>query len=904
MSFLLSKKNSKFADFFLYYIIPFTAGFLLLQFAVYYPFVKSNKSFIWDLDGINQHYPALVYYGRLLKNLIGGKDIPMVDFNLGMGFDVLTTLNYYAIGDPLTLLAAFVREDNMEVLYRFLIILRLYLSGISFLLYCIYREKKSYPSVLGAFIYVFCGYVFYAGTRHPYFTNPLIYLPLLFLGVEFILQKKKPYLFIITVFISAISNFYFFYMLTIIILIYGVVRFFYLHHKNSTERVWKLFFKTVVRTGLFYLLGVAMAAVILFPVLAAFFNNGRFNSGYQVGLLHYSPGYYLVLANSFIAPNISAGFWTQCTFAAIVPPAVLVAFRKREYRQLTAAFLIGTVSLMIPFIGYLMNGFSYVANRWEFGYSFLLAFMFTSVYEDIFRLKKADKILLAAGTFIYGALGLLNPGKYILYAFLILCATVFCILFFNRHKNLVYLQKTVIFIVVFINLGLNGYLTYSGRYGNYVAEFIGAGKAAKTIQNSAVSVVPEIQDDSFYRVEVYGDKQYNEGMTLGFHEVSGYFSIMDKKVSEYMKGLELVSQRATYRFDNLDYRTGLSTLAGVRYLVTPYKAVAPYGYELLKQQSGDGKTYYIYENRFALPLGYTYERYVTRDVYEALNPLQKQEIMLQAAVIEEPADKLKSIVRDKNGEGNTAGNQVRLISEELPITIGYGKGITQEGDYVNVTKPGAKLTVHFQGTVNSETYLRLEDFNINDSGYYDMNFKVKGEKEVTKTVKARSDRNNAYFGKDDYLINLGYQTDSMNYLVISFSKTGKFHLKGIQVYAMPMNDYEEQIRERKNEALENVELGNNRITGTLNSSRDTLLVLSIPYSKGWSAYVNGVKTGLLQANVMYMGLPLTAGSNKIELRYETPFLRAGIGVSAAGWLLFICFILFHRIKQVKKGNHS
>ncbi len=917
MAIPLKLKNHKIVHYLLYYILPFTAAFLLLAFIVYYPFTESGKSFIWETDGINQHYPALVYYGRLLKKLFDGGKIPMVDFNIGMGFDTLTTLNYYAIGDPLTFLTVFAKEENMESMYRFLILLRLYLSGVSFILYCIYRKKKGYPTVLGGLIYVFCGYVFYAAARHPYFTNPLIYLPLLFIGLEMILKKKNPYLFIIMTCISALSNFYFFYMLTILILIYGTIRFFYIYDKKAVDSLWELFFKTVLRAGLYYTLGVAMAAFILLPVLAAFFNNGRFNSGYHVNLLYYYPQFYVLLVNSFIAPNVSAGFWTQCTFAAIVPVAVLVAFCNRKYRRLTLGFIAATICLMIPFIGYLMNGFAYVCNRWEFGYSFLVAFIFVTVYEDMFRLNRTDRILLLAGAGIYGALGLFKPDKYVLFAFFILCITIICIIFFNYNKKSVYLQRAAIFILVFCNLGMNGYLTYSARYGNYVNEFVDSGKVQKTINNSAVSLVPKLRDSygmdnsgvaksgitkSFYRVEVYGNQQHNEALTVGFHDVSGYFSIMDKRVTEYMKGLELLSQRTAYRFDNLDYRTGIGTLAGVKYLVTSCKAAAPYGYKLLWENKSDNGSYYLFENQFALPLGYTYDQYITRDVYENLNPLQKQEIMLQALVLEEPVNSFTGIVSDRNGNGNTRKNSVNLVSKELPVSFQFGRGITWKGDYLKVTKPGAELTVYFQGVKNSETYLRLENFDINSTDYYAMNFKVKGRGDAIKTVHARSDRNNAYFGKDDYLINLGYQKKAMKSCVLTFGKTGKFHLGGIQVYALPMNHYEEQVKERKTGGMENIKIKNNQITGAVNIAKDSLLCLSIPYSKGWSAYVNGVKTELLQANVMYMALPLKSGNNEIKLSYGTPLLRAGIIVSVTGWFLFISIIIFNRIKKVKSGK--
>ena len=45
----------------------------------------------------------------------------MWDMNIGYGSDILTTLHYYVIGDPLTLLSVFVPADKTEVLYEVLI---------------------------------------------------------------------------------------------------------------------------------------------------------------------------------------------------------------------------------------------------------------------------------------------------------------------------------------------------------------------------------------------------------------------------------------------------------------------------------------------------------------------------------------------------------------------------------------------------------------------------------------------------------------------------------------------------------------------------------------------------------------------------------------------------------------
>ncbi|MDF2588483.1 MAG: hypothetical protein K0S41_2324, partial [Anaerocolumna sp.] len=413
--------KSNFLTYIFYYFLPYLGVFLVLQFIVFFTFRLSGKSFVWDIDGIHQHYPSLKYYGEFLRNLISGKGAPLVDFNIGMGFDTLTTLNYYAIGDPLTFLTIFSNTANMERVYEYLILLRFCLAGVSFILYCFYMKKKGFQSVLGGLIYVFCGYALYAGVRHPYFLNPMIYLPLLFIGLEKILIKKKPYLFIIMIFISAVSNFYFFYMLTILIFIYAVIRFFFLFKKDEQKSIWGEFFRTAFRASLYYCLGILLAGFLFLPVVIAFLNNGRFNTGYDVNLLHYPLEYYVLMVNQFLAADVSCGYWTQLTYAGITPIAILIIFCRKHYKQLQIAFCLGTIFLMVPAIGYLMNGFAYVSNRWEFGYSFLIAFIFVVAYEELFTLKVHEKILLVAGITVYAILGLGKPNRSVWIALIFLC---------------------------------------------------------------------------------------------------------------------------------------------------------------------------------------------------------------------------------------------------------------------------------------------------------------------------------------------------------------------------------------------------------------------------------------------------------------------------------------------------
>ena len=98
-------------------------------------------------DGLSQHFSALAYYGKwireVIKSLISGNPkFPMWEMSLGYGADILSTLNYYAIGDPLNLLYGLVPLEYTETMYNFMILLRMYLAGITFMMYSRKMKKN------------------------------------------------------------------------------------------------------------------------------------------------------------------------------------------------------------------------------------------------------------------------------------------------------------------------------------------------------------------------------------------------------------------------------------------------------------------------------------------------------------------------------------------------------------------------------------------------------------------------------------------------------------------------------------------------------------------------------------------------------------------------------------------
>ena len=163
-----------------------------------------------------------------------------------------------------------------------------------------------------------------------------------------------------------------------------------------------------------------------------------------------------------------------------------------------------------------------------------------------------------------------------------------------------------------------------------------------------------------------------------------------------------------------------------------------------------------------------------------------------------------------------------------------------------------------------------------------------------KTLNYKTEINQYYSGWKDFAINMGYRSHGANTLEITFQSEGVYPMSELAVVVQPTEEMMRHAVDRLVCTMTNVNLQRNpvsfassEITGTVNAEQDRYLVFSIPYSKGWTVYDNGRKAELQKANLMYLGMPIEAGSHEIRLVYRTPGGTAGILVSLAGVILMI-----------------
>lgn len=882
------------------YILAYSIFFLLFASVIITVYALSGKSFIWgpNADGMRQHYICLAYYGEFLRQLPSKifleHTLPMWDLHIGYGSDILTTLHYYTIGDPLNLLSAFVPAPYTEYLYNFLLILRMYLAGGAFSLYCKSRGCKNDATLCGSMLYVFSGWILLCGLKHPFFINPCIYFPLLLLGVEKIYHKKTPWLYTCMVAVSAMSNFYFFYMLGILTIFYAIFRYFSLFSKRSFRSVMGWLF----RFAIYSLASILLAMPVFLPVLGAFLETGRLNADTYLPA-HYSIQYYLGLFPALFGKYQS--HHTIIGVSVISFGGILALFLGKGRKALKLSIFFLLTLLAIPFGGHIMNGFSYATNRYSWAMVMLLCFLFARIYPAIFRFSRKKHLLLSGGFFLYGIYvaaipAVQNPWT-VSTAVIACCIGVLLILLRLplRKKRVLRFAFTMTAAAAGIFTNMYFLFTPAGNPLSCAEAFVDSEKAYETALDPISREMQNLPAAEDYRVEQMGTPiQYNASLLTKLSGTQYFFSMVDKTLNQYQQETGF-NRPYEQRMQNLNDRAFLMKLASVRYFAGQEKYI-PYGFQerkklLLSNEGSGAKTYSLCEDENALPFAYTYDSYIPKSTYDNMHIAARQQAMLQGAVL---SDSSLPLCEPED------------LSRFLPYQVIDRKGLTVEGNTITVTKPKASLRLSFQGLPQCETYVIFE--NLLYEGVTDA--AGKSETETTISLRGRgrnirssrvislvSKKNNYYSNRTDFTGNLGYQEGAFSCIDLVFSKPGRYSFESINVCCQPMEKLNLYAAERREDIQELPVFSDNQVTLSVSLDQPKAVVFSIPYSKGWTAWVNGEKVPLKQANTLYMAVEAPAGENQIQLKYQTPYLVPGLLFGAGGWIFIFLLVKLRRLKK-------
>lgn len=874
----------------------YTALYLLVALPMLACLLVSGKTLLWRADAFYQHYTALNFTGETIHALLSGEGFSMVNLSLGQGLDSITTMAYYGLFDPFQWPAALLTGKGLEIYYHVLIFAYMYLSGLFF---CIFARKirlgggdRAWAAVAAGLTFAFCGYNTIGVIKHPYFGTGGMYLALMLIAVERILQDRKWLMMCLVTALMLLSNFYFAFQTTVLTVVYIIIR---LIARIGRKGVKKNAADGFILLGS-YLLGLAISMAVLLPVAITFLESSRasLTGGYTESLLAYPLEYYVKLLLLAFAPYDYAGYWSLQSFSPVALFSLMLLFargKKSEFElrdsarvQLRAGFAFCFICMCIPLAGKVFNGFGYVANRWSYGYAFVMSaitlWALPQIMHPDFPLRRKLAVAGIAWAIVMLGYGVLERNVGALAGGMAVAAAALFLLVFEKRIRLENDRMKRLLVV------LTGVCCLAYTIGYPVVamtdgEFYSSG-LKKKLDNETAAVVSEIEDDGFYRVDT-GNWNDCHATIHDYNSTSYYWSLIPQHVSGHYVNLEQSTLRWTFRLEGLGSDPYLEALAGVGYALRPVEentVSLPYGFEKHAEvQQADGDTIAIYKNQYALPFAYVFNNVISESEYDALGPVEKRQALISAAVLEDAEQGL---------EAYSEGYDVVKTGWEV-VSMDGAQII---GNEIHAQEDGM-ITLRFQAVPDSTAYLHMKNVELLELSKGNGLISTDNSTDLTVRSLTEAGTGRMYVIRRDGVFNydqqgscicLGYSQQGIGECILRFTADSVISFDEMEILHAPMEAYRNAAEKLRSSSW-NGEFDGNGIRGTFSLDAPGILQFSLPYGKGWTASVDGTEAEVLRCGGMYMGLKLDAGAHEVQLRYETPGLRMGICISIVAVVL-------------------
>lgn len=845
--------------------ILYTSSFVVIWSVIMLPFFLRGNSLIGESDSFNQSFPVFVYIGNYIRELFQGNLIQF-DFRLGLGDDAVLALNTHGLGDILQIVSVFVSAEQAEPMYEFVMILKYYLSGIAFLVYSKIYLKSICYRVAGALMYACSVFALVWGLNCWMFLNPMITLPFVLYGMEQIMLngRKLSLPMILALFIQALNGFYFLYMEIIIAIIFFLVV--SVSRLGITKESVKKMTLNATAVAIQGLLGVLLGAVLLIPSIIGYLSSSRtgsvntFQSIIDLFIFR-DKGNYIRNFGSLLIPD---AYTSVITIPVILlMGSILIFMGKNKKKDINALTIFFSISFLLPVIGSLMNGFSYWVDRWYFA---VLLFLILGVMQTAEETIMAGRreiivfwIIVGCSISVHVLISEKSLGLIMQCAIVVLEAAVIPFIWNCVEKR----ERKLLISVVILSI-INGLLIFGPKIlggSGYSAGFKATGACYREIRDSVKEV--EVEDSEFQRLDIYGSS-LSSSLVMNYYGTTEYFSMLNSYVSEFFREMYISPgvRSATWILKGLDGRCELEALLSASHYMD-------------FETDDEGKAnFLIRENSERLPLGFTYTKYLGRDEFDKLNILEKSNAMVNSVVLENTCTETLNLVKARLDEvrNSKKDKEISIILDE--------KGVEHSGQYFK-TADKAKIRVYLEeADENVEYYVKLSDFCLLDEGTQDIYV-------GNKNIQLRNQEDAYYMGDDEFWIHVSELKEESggHYFDIILGGNKTYSLGNIQVFSH-MPD-EKALLDRKSNTLQNVEVKVNSISGKMFTDTTQALFLSIPYSRGWTAYVDGVETEIERANIAFMALILSPGEHEIVLNYRTPGIRIGMILSAVSGAIII-----------------
>lgn len=97
--------------------------------------------------------------------------------------------------------------------------------------------------------------------------------------------------------------------------------------------------------------------------------------------------------------------------------------------------------------------------------------------------------------------------------------------------------------------------------------------------------------------------------------------------------------------------------------------------------------------------------------------------------------------------------------------------------------------------------------------------------------------------------------------------------------------------------MQNISYYDNQLHGLIESDASSFMVLTLPYDDGWKIQINGQEVKKYQVNGGFIGIPIQAGENVIDMYFVPEGFKLGFILSAISILAYLTLFVFDYKKR-------
>ncbi|MCM3088099.1 YfhO family protein [Bhargavaea ginsengi] len=810
-------------------------------------------------------------------------------FNYGLGGDVFGQFLYYYTASPFFWVTALLFNiDGLTDIFElrlWISISKLTLAMIFFYHLLCYIKRSRTASILGSLVYGSSVYFTAYSLRYDFMVDGMIWLPLLLLGYERFHRDNKRGLFLLTIFIVISSNFYLAFINSIYLGLYVIFRYF-------SETAKPKFRGLVIHLARFfgqYAIGFLLAAFTFLPAVYHFLNVDRFYYEHQIPIF-FSEAFYKALPYDLLF--FGERLWLLVSFPAIIVAMFTAGLFLRHRQVRVTLIFVFVISLMalIPYSYSFFNGLSSIQYRWLYLLLFTVAYCTSFIIDHLHKQPVKKEYVLVPVTVLVLAV-IVKTKKYTVGSFatdgdllILFLAAAGSALLLLRSR----IPSPVVAAGIMATILIQQTIVNDAMFTKLVGEPDQLKAAHERILSSSNYGIPSEQrlfdrleqaDTSFYRVVWNDQKEINAPLVYGYNGLSAYNSLLSGDIHRFVKkDYNTLQQNSPSLFQNVDNRMYIEQALGVKYHVASPDTLSPlHRYSLLIEDQESGLN--VYRNDHALPIGFLYREAVSEDVFEQLSYGQRDELLLRAAVLEEGIHELP---RFDTATLTSRSVDIPLQDQYMEhILVQDGKVVADPYNSIEFTNPipdmDGELLVEI-GITRPDGQKFIVDVNHSSFQYL-------------------GDQNIYNYPKEEIVFNLG-NLASNDKIKVGFSP-GEYEISHMTVHLQPFETFDRSTKLAQSSAFRETKVSGRHVSGRIDADEAGLLYLSIPYSPGWSATVDGESAEIIRVNHAFMGIPVSQGDHEVELAFTTPLFRTGLAISLVT-LLILIIARFWKSKRTEK----